>query len=739
MKPATFRLIVTCLLCLAIAPASASGRIDWILGPPGGEGNLDGTGTAARFTQQLALAADPYRGGLLVAEPYAGTIRRVSADGRVTTLAGRSGERGHRDGPASQALFYDPQGLATDGAGNVFVADGRNNVIRRIAPNGVVTTLAGAPGEEGLADGRGGAARFNWPRALAMDARGRLWVSDTYNRAIRVVTSDGRVETLRLRLKVGAELAPSDESYAMSAPPAMPMDAPSSAAAAAAAAALAAAQADAALAAGGDASSAGDSDERDVTELIGAPRAIAAAADAAMYLATDTALWRVMDGSAEPVLNLPARTAEGEEVEALAGIAPANDGTVYLTVENGGAVVALHRDGRLTRMHARDDERNDDARSIVVGRSGVIYLADFDRILGLDRGGLIRELIGHGSDEAAAEKQARAGGSFESVAQAPDGSIYIARRLDNTVIRLDRDGNLLAKIGEPNAEGIDDGPLQRARLTYPADLAFDDAGWLYIADGDSGRIRRLDPQGRTLETFAGQDSDRARRDGPLATATFWKPQRLAFDRGGNLYVLDTSPYVAGTREAVVRRIDHGGQVSTVATHEDAIRAAVRLAEQNPEQSILPDGFIDIAVGPADELLVLDGSGVVWELRAGELHARVLPVPQPLEAYRSYLDGLERSDNGNLLIRCAFLFCGPGRLDVGRDGTLYISDDSNHTIMRIGSDGQPTVLAGTLGLRGNGPAGPLPSTLDLPNGMTVVGPGRLLFVTEHGGVGVIQEQ
>lgn len=734
--PSTFRCAaLACLLCLTIAPASAAGRIDWILGPPGGEGNLDGTGTTARFTDRLVLAADPYRGGLVVAEPYAHTIRRVSADGRVTTLAGRSGERGHRDGPAGQALFDFPQGVATDRAGNILVAERGNNVIRRIAPDGQVTTLAGAPGEEGFADGRGSAARFSWPQALAVDARDRLWVADTYNQAIRLVTPDGRVETLRLRLKEGAELPgsvePQEDPYGMAAPPTMAMAAPSSAADAAA---LAAAQADAALAA----SAAEDGGQRDVTSSVGAPRAIAAAADGAMYLATETALWRVVDGSAEPVLSLPARIVEGDEVEALAGIAPAGDGTVYLTVGNGGAVLALHRDGRLTRMHARNDGSDDNARSVAVAGDGLVHLADSDRILGVDQNGRVAELIGHGTEKTP-EKENRAGTGFESLAQAPDGSIYVARRLDNTVVRLDREGNLLGRIGEPFADGVDDGPLQRARLTYPADLAFDATGRLYIADGDSGRIRRLDAQGRTLETFAGQEPDRERRDGPLATATFWKPQRLAFDRAGNLYVLDISPYVIGSGEAVVRRIGHDGQVTTVATHEDAIRAAIRLEEQNPEQILLPDSFVDIAVGPAEELLVLDGSGAVWELRDDGLHARVLPAPQPLEAYRAYLDGLEGSDNGNLLIRCAFLFCGPDRLDAGPDGTLYISDDSNHTIMRIGSDGRPTVLAGTLGKRGNGPAGPLPSTLDQPNGMAVVGPGRLLFVTERGGVGVIQEK
>lgn len=737
MKPSTFRLAaLACLLCVAIAPAFATGRIDWIVGPPGGEGNLDGSGTAARFTGKLVLAADPYRGGLLVAEPYAHTLRRVSADGRVTTVAGRSGERGHRDGPAAQALFDFPQGVAADRAGNILVAERGNNVIRRIAPNGQVTTLAGTPGEEGFADGRGSAARFSWPQALAVDARDRLWVADTYNHAVRLVTPDGRVETLRLRLRDGAELASADDPHGMAAPPTMAMAGPSRAADDAA---LAAAQADAALAASGGASSAKGGDERDITSFIGAPRAMAAAADGAMYLLTDTTLLRVVDGAAEPVLSLPARTIEGDEVEALAGIAPASDGTVYVTVAKGGAVLALHRDGRLVRLYARDDEGYEDARSIVAAPNGRIHLADSSRILGLDHGGQVSELNGHGTDGATAEKERRAGGSFESVAQAPDGSIYVARRLDNTVVRLDREGNLLGRIGEPFADGVDDGPLQRARLTYPADLAFDATGRLYIADGDSGRIRRLDAQGRTLETFAGQEPDRERRDGALATATFWKPQRLAFDRAGNLYVLDASPYVAGLGEAVVRRIGHDGQVTTIVTRDDAIRAAVRLQEENPDQSLLPDGFVDIAVGPAEELLVLDGSGAVWELRDDGLHARVLPMPQPLEAYRAYLDGLERTDNGNLLIRCAFLFCGPDRLDAGPDGTLYVSDDSNHTIMRIGRDGKPSVLAGTLGKRGNGPAGPLPSTLDQPNGMAVIGPGRLLFVTEHGGVGVIQEK
>lgn len=112
----------------------------------------------------------------------------------VTTLAG-DGSPGFNDGALNQARFADPFGIAVDSKGNVYVADaGENNRIRKITPEGIVTTLAGA--EEGFQDGQGASARFNTPSALAVDAHDNLYVADTGNNAIRRVTPDGTVTTL---------------------------------------------------------------------------------------------------------------------------------------------------------------------------------------------------------------------------------------------------------------------------------------------------------------------------------------------------------------------------------------------------------------------------------------------------------------------------------------------------------------------------------------------------------------
>jgi DNA-binding beta-propeller fold protein YncE len=112
----------------------------------------------------------------------------------VTTLAG-DGSPGFNDGALAQARFSDPFGVAIDAKGNVYVADaGENNRIRKITPEGMVTTLAG--GEEGFQDGQGASAKFNTPSALAIDAQGNLYVADTGNNAIRKVTPEGAVTTI---------------------------------------------------------------------------------------------------------------------------------------------------------------------------------------------------------------------------------------------------------------------------------------------------------------------------------------------------------------------------------------------------------------------------------------------------------------------------------------------------------------------------------------------------------------
>ena len=161
-----------------------------------GNGFVDGTGSAARFNGPAAVAVDS-AGNVYVADSDNNAIRKVTAAGVVTTLAGVAGAAsGTNDGTGSAARFNGPAGVAVDNAGNVYVADRGNDTIRKVTAGGVVTTLAGLAVLSGTNDGTGSAARFNQPYSVAVDGAGNVYVADTYNCTIRKVTAAGVVTTL---------------------------------------------------------------------------------------------------------------------------------------------------------------------------------------------------------------------------------------------------------------------------------------------------------------------------------------------------------------------------------------------------------------------------------------------------------------------------------------------------------------------------------------------------------------
>lgn len=164
-----------------------------LAGRAGVAGFTDGAGTVAEFTTPLGVAVDAF-GVVYVADTLGHTIRRISPDGVVTTLAGKGGVLGYVDGPVAASRFNFPSGIVVDGAGCLYVADFGNAVIRKITGAGEVTTLAGVVGEEAVVDGAGRSARFRRPCALASDAVGNLYVFD--DQTVRKVTPSGEVTTL---------------------------------------------------------------------------------------------------------------------------------------------------------------------------------------------------------------------------------------------------------------------------------------------------------------------------------------------------------------------------------------------------------------------------------------------------------------------------------------------------------------------------------------------------------------
>jgi sugar lactone lactonase YvrE len=188
-------LYVACTGYSMIRKVAPSGLVSPLAGIDNVLGSTDGVGSAATFNRPLGIGIDT-SGNVYVADTGNNTVRKITPAGLVSTFAGTAGIAGSADGTGAAAQFNSPCGIAVDAAGNVYVSEGVNCMIRKITPAGAVSTLAGAAGAAGSADGTGPAARFDHPAGLAVDGAGNLYVADYTNDTIRKVTAEGVVTTL---------------------------------------------------------------------------------------------------------------------------------------------------------------------------------------------------------------------------------------------------------------------------------------------------------------------------------------------------------------------------------------------------------------------------------------------------------------------------------------------------------------------------------------------------------------
>lgn len=205
---ATGTVYVADLANAVIRRISPTGDVTTVAGKAGEFGVADGPGGSARFIGPRCMAVDA-SGNIIIGDgdvyhyplssgpypPHAGTLRRIGQDGTVATFVGQASERGSTNGIGGKARFTRPEGVAVDASGNVYVADRVNHLIRKIAPDGTTSTLAGAAGQSGSADGTGSGARFNQPTGVAVDTAGNVYVADNANHIIRKITPAGVVST----------------------------------------------------------------------------------------------------------------------------------------------------------------------------------------------------------------------------------------------------------------------------------------------------------------------------------------------------------------------------------------------------------------------------------------------------------------------------------------------------------------------------------------------------------------
>lgn len=183
---------------ISVSTLAGSGKT----GPLGG-GYVDGSAYTAQFHEPIGITIDR-QGNLYVSDWVNHRIRKITPQGEVLTVAGggEAGPNGGlADGPGAEARFWGPEGIAVDARGNIFVADTLNNRIRQIDPGGRVSTVAGSgPGtrygyDGALVDGPAETARFNDPSDVVVDSHGALFVTDRLNHVIRKITPDGCVST----------------------------------------------------------------------------------------------------------------------------------------------------------------------------------------------------------------------------------------------------------------------------------------------------------------------------------------------------------------------------------------------------------------------------------------------------------------------------------------------------------------------------------------------------------------
>ena len=187
-----------------IRKITPNGVVTTLAGSIYNRGNLDGTGLGAWFSSPTGITADS-TGNIYVADAFTNTIRKVNPAGAVSTIAGSAAVRGgSADGTGTSAQFNYPAGIAVDSAGNLYVADAYNDTVRKITSDGAVTTLAGVAGVSGMNDTLPSIpATFNQPIGIAVDSNGNVYVADTINCTVRELTTSGNVTTVSTLAGIG--------------------------------------------------------------------------------------------------------------------------------------------------------------------------------------------------------------------------------------------------------------------------------------------------------------------------------------------------------------------------------------------------------------------------------------------------------------------------------------------------------------------------------------------------------
>jgi sugar lactone lactonase YvrE len=494
-----------------IRKVTATGNVTTMAGSPGKTGSNDGLGGAARFFYPSSTAIDRF-GTLYVADVNNHIIRKITAAGNVTTLAGAAGVIGSVDGLGAAARFNRPRGVAVDSSGNVYVADSSNHTIRKISAAGSVATLAGAAGQSGSVDGVGATARFLGPTDVAVDSAGILYIADTGNHTIRKVDIDSTVSTLAGTTGLRGRADGAGNAATFDGPTGVAVD---------------------------DGRNVYIADTSNhtirkislggvVTTLAGTAGSFGSAdgtgADARFHSPTDLAVDPIGNVYVGDTLNCTVRK-----------LTPT--GAVTTLAGNSGTVDGASGQTRISPA------------GLLVDPAGTVYVLQAGNRGTLNKisatGGLTNWL----GDSAVFDFPT-------GLAMDSEGAIYLSESAKHTIHKISKTGVVTLFAGASGMSGSADGQGSAARFNFPTGLAVDRLDSLYVADTSNGTIRKITPTG-DVTTLAGTPGMFGKVDGVGAAARFSDPRGLAVDDAGNVLVVDSGNHA-------VRKVAPDGAVSTLA-------------------------------------------------------------------------------------------------------------------------------------------------------------------------------
>ena len=658
------------------AGPSVIGRSELLAGNIGGHGNADGVGAAASFSNPTGVAVDA-AGNVYVADTLNGAIRKISPDGVVTTLLGRSFV--DPDGTIfTQPKFYTPVSIALDSTGNLYVADSTDNTIRKITPAGVLTTLAGSSHEVGTADGTGAAARFTNPSGVATDIVGNVYVADTDHGTIRKITPAGVVTTLTEANIIDGELVETGGVARFSRPLGVAVDRAGNVYVAEWGMQRIRKITPAGIVTtfAGTAGVIGSSDGTGPAASFAGPSGITTDANDNVYVA---------DHGNQTIRKIT----PGGVVTTLAGTA--------------GVYGAADGIGAMAQFSSPD--------GIATDTNGNVYVADRDNqeIRKISPSGVVKTLAGAASIIGTADGIGTAAqfSRISGLGINHNNNVYVVDTGNQTIRKITPTGEVTTFAGTAGIIGSTNGVGVAAQFSYPIGVAINSVGNLYVTSGCT--IRMITPAG-VVTTFAGTPEVCGSSDGVGEAARFISPAGIAVDSVDNIYVAD---YGAHT----IRKITPAGVATTLAgtayTYGSIDGAGTTAQFYDPS---------GIAVDLNGNVYVTDfGSSTIRKITPSGVVSTF--------AGTAYKHG---SRDG---LGAAARFDFPNGIAIDSVGNIYVADSGNETVRRITPGGTVTTVAGVADVTG-GVVGMLPGYLSYPNAIAVDANNVLYVSTGEGVVKII---